>query len=172
MKKLIIAMLLGMFVFCGGEKIFGFEKNAYAKIALNGLEMKSDDFSLMKGFIYEAVHHGNFGDKMKAKCAEVLVWATKKLVDKKTHDLGTAKGDNARLFRAIVQDIGNFFNSPKVPLKVKKQKAAEWIQNGKRLIVKFVRITVKSSSTGETITKTEWEIRLPKTNQAKGKKKK
>lgn len=163
--------MVGMFVFGAGEKIFGFEKSAQAKIVLGGMEMKSDDFSLMKGFIYEAIQAPGFNDKMKAKCAEVLVWATQKLVDKKTHDLTQTTDDLSRLFRAMVGDIGTFFNNPNVPIKVKKQKSSEWVALGKKVVVKFIRITVKSKTSGASVTKVEWEISIPKPKKTKGKKK-
>ena len=174
MKKLIIAMLVGMFALGGGEKIFGFEKSAQAKIVLGGAEMQQHHFDLMKGFIYEAVIKGNFSDGMKAKCAEMLVWATKKLVDKKKHDLSTSPDDLSRLFRAVVGDINTFFSNPKINDKDRIKAAKKWVDVGKRLVVRFVKITIKSKATGKEETKIDWEITLtPKTKtKTKGKKKK
>jgi len=168
-KKLIIVMLVGMFALLGGEKIFGFEKSAQAKIVLGGLEMKGDDFSLMKGFVYRAIQEPGFDEKMKAKCAEVLVWAAHKLVDKKSHDLTKTTDDLSRLYRAIVGDIGTFFNNPDTSIVVKKQKFSEWLNLGKKVVVKFVRITVKSKSSGKVVTKVEWDISIPKPVKVKKK---
>jgi hypothetical protein len=175
MKKLIVAMLIGMFAFAGaGEKIFGFEKSAQAKIVLGGAAMQQHHFDLMKGFIYEAVIKGNFSEEMKAKCAEMLVWATKKLVDKRYHDLSTTTDDLSRLFRAVVGDINTFFSNPKTKDKDRTAAAKKWIDVGKRIAVRFVKITIKSSTTGKEETKIDWEITLtPKAKvETKGKKKK
>lgn len=172
MKKLFVVLMVLVFGSVGGEKIFGFEKNAHAKIYMNGLEMQNDDFSLLKGFVYEAIQHPSFDETAKAKCAEVLVWATKKLVVKEKHDLTTGGGANGRLFRAIVADISTYLGSKGISKKDKKKKMAEWWANGKKIVVKFIRISVKSKSTGKTVTKIEWEIKIPKATQVKGKKKK
>ena len=172
MKKLLVVLMVLVFGSVGGEKIFGFEKNAHAKIYMNGLEMQSNDFSLMKGFVYEAIQHPSFDDAAKARCAEVLVWATKKLVSKETHDLTTGGGANGRLFRAIVADIGTYLGSGKIPNKEKRKKMNQWREIGKKVVVRFIKISVKSKSTGKTITKVEWEISIPKITQTKGKKKK
>tara|TARA_R110002020_G_scaffold427811_1_gene637238 strand:+ start:1265 stop:1780 length:516 start_codon:yes stop_codon:yes gene_type:complete len=170
-KKLIVALIIGMFALVGVEKNFGFKKAAQAKVVLGGLEMKSDDFALMKGFIYEAIQAPSFDEKLKAKCAEVLVWLAQKLVDKKTHDLTKTTDDLSRLYRAIVGDIGTFFNSGAVPMALKKQKSSQWVALGKKVVVKFVRIAVKSKSSGKTTTKVEWDISIPKSKKTKGKKK-
>jgi hypothetical protein len=61
------------------------------------------------------------------------------------------------------------------PNKAQKERikiAEKWVEDGKRMIVKFVRITIKSKTTGETITKIIWEITLPKIPEVKVKKKK
>lgn len=175
MKKLIVAMLIGMFVFTGaGEKIFGFEKSAGAKIVLGGAVMQQHHFDLMKGFVYDAVIKGDFSEEMKAKCAEMLVWATKKFVNKKHHDLSTTTDDLSRLFRAVVGDINTFFSNPKIKDKERIAAAKKWIDAGKRIAVRFVKITIKSKTTGKEETKIDWEITLmPKAKvKTKGKKKK
>jgi hypothetical protein len=168
-KKLIIVLLMGLFVLGGGEKIFGFEKSAHAKIILGGLEMKSDDFALMKGFVYRAIQEQGFDKKMKAKCAEVLVWATYKLMDKKSYDLTSTNDSLSQIFRAIVGDIGTFFNNPNTPVKIKKQRSSKWLELGKKVVVKFVRITVKSKSSGQVTTQVEWDISIPKPVKVKKK---
>ena len=56
--------------------------------------------------------------------------------------------------------------------KDKRKKMNAWMETGKKVTVKFIKISVKSKSTGKTITKVEWEISIPKTTQTKGKKKK
>jgi len=171
-KKLIVALLIGIFALAGGEKIFGFEKSAQAKIVLGGAEMHQNHFSLMKGFVHEAITKDKFTDGMKAKCAEMLVWITQKLMDKKHHDLTKTTDDLSRLFRAVVVDINSFFANSKKTQKEKMKIAEKWVGNGKRLIVKFVRITIKSKTTGGSITKIDWKITLPKIIKPKVKKKK
>ena len=163
MRKLIVAMLIGMFVFVGGgEKIFGSEKSVQAKIVLNGAEMKQPHFRLMKGFLYEAVNKGNFSEEMKAKCAEMIVWAMDLLNDKEVHDLSVPTDSLARLFRAVVGDINTFFSNPKLTSKDRVAAAGVWGGIGGKLLVKFVRITIKSKATGQTETKVDWEMTLLK----------
>jgi len=170
MRKLIVAMLIGMFVFAGGgEKIFGFEKSAQAKIVLNGAEMKQPHFRLMKGFLYEAVKKGNFSEEMQAKCAEMIVWAKDLLDDKKVHDLSVPVDGLSRLFRAVVGDINTFFSNPKLSSKDRAAVAGAWVGVGGNLLVRFVRITIKSKATGQTETKVDWEMTL--LEKAEGEKK-
>jgi hypothetical protein len=93
-------------------------------------------------------------------------------MDKKHHDLTKTTDDLSRLFRAVVVDINSFFVNSKKTQKEKMKIAEKWVGNGRRLIVKFVRITIKSKTTGGTITKIDWKITLPKIIKPKVKKKK
>jgi len=161
MKKFVVMLLVALFALGGGEKIFGEKKFASARIVYNGAEMKDVHFNLLKGYLYEAVIKGDFDDEMKAKTAEMLVWATKLLVHKQVFDLTDGKDDLSRLFVAAVMDINDFFRSDKTTKQEKTIRSQGWIENGKRLIVRFTRISLKSRSTGKETTKIDWEIRLP-----------
>lgn len=161
MKKFVVMLLVALFTLGGGEKIFGEANSANARIVYDGAEMKDVHLNLLKGYLYEAVVKGDFDDEMKGKTAEMLVWATKLLVHKEVFDLTNGKDDLSRLFKAAVLDINDFFRNPKVSKQEKTIRSQGWIENGKKLIVRFTRITLKSRSTGKETTKIDWEIRLP-----------
>ena len=91
MKKFVVMLLVALFTLGGGEKIFGETNHANARIVYSGAEMKDVHFNLLKGYLYEAVIKGEFDDEMKAKTAEMLVWATKLLVHKEVFDLTDGK---------------------------------------------------------------------------------
>ena len=171
MKKLIILLLVCLFSITGGEKIFGSEKSAHAKVILGGAEMGDPQHSLLKGFVYNMVQYGKFNEKMKEKCAEMLVWLLKKHRSKQVHDLTKTTDDLSTLFRACVQDINAFFANPKLSDKEKQALIAKWFQDCKRLVVTYIEITVKSKATGQTQTKIEWSMVLAKVG-VKDKKKK
>ena len=76
-------------------------------------------------------------------------------------DLTDGKDDLSRLFSAAVLDINDFFRNPKVSKQEKTIRSQGWIENGKKLIVRFTLITLKSRATGKETTKIDWEIRLP-----------
>ena len=161
MKKFIVMLLVALFTLGGGEKIFGETNHANARIVYGGAEMRDVHFNLLKGYLYEAVVKGEFDDEMKAKTAEMLVWATKLLVHKEVFDLTDGKDDLSRLFGAAVLDINDFFRSNKITKQEKTIRSQNWIENGKKLIIRFTRVTLKSRSTGKETTKIDWEIRLP-----------
>ena len=161
MKKFIVMLLVALFTLGGGEKIFGETNSANARIVYGGAEMRDVHFNLLKGYLYEAVIKGEFDDEMKAKTAEMLVWATKLLVHKEVFDLTDGKDDLSRLFGAAVLDINDFFRSNKITKQEKTIRSQGWIENGKKLIIRFTRVTLKSRSTGKETTKIDWEIRLP-----------
>ena len=161
MKKFVVMLLVALFTLGGGEKIFGETNHANARIVYSGAEMKDVHFNLLKGYLYEAVIKGEFDDEMKAKTAEMLVWATKLLVHKEVFDLTDGKDDLSRLFGAAVLDINDFFRSNKITKQEKTIRSQGWIENGKKLIIRFTRVTLKSRSTGKETTKIDWEIRLP-----------
>jgi len=154
-------LLIALFTLGGGEKIFGETNTAHARIVYDGAEMKDVHFNLLKGYLYEAIIKGDFDEEMKAKTAEMIVWATKLLVHKQVFDLTNGKDDLSRLFEAAVLDINDFFRNPKVTKQEKTVRSQGWIDTGKKLIVRFARITLKSKSTGKETTQIDWEIRLP-----------
>ena len=161
MKKFVVMLLVALFTLGGGEKIFGETNHANARIVYGGAEMRDVHFNLLKGYLYEAVIKGEFDDEMKAKTAEMLVWATKLLVHKEVFDLTDGKDDLSRLFGAAVLDINDFFRSNKITKQEKTIRSQNWIENGKKLIIRFTRVTLKSRSTGKETTQIDWEIRLP-----------
>ncbi len=161
MKKFVIMLLIALFTLGGGEKIFGETNAAHARIVYDGAEMKDVHLNLLKGYLYEAIIKGNFNEDMKARTAEMIVWATKLLVHKQVFDLTSGKDDLSRLFEAAVLDINDFFRDAKVTKQEKTIRSQGWIDTGKKLIVNFTRVTLKSKSTGKETTKIDWEIRLP-----------
>ena len=161
MKKFVVMLLIALFVLGGGEKIFGGTNSANARIVYGGAEMKDVHLNLLKGYLYEAIVKGDFNDEMKARTAEMIVWATKLLVHAQVFDLTNGEDDLSHLFEAAVLDINDFFRDVKVTKQEKSLRSQGWIDNGKRLIVNFTRITLKSRSTGKETTKIDWEIRLP-----------
>lgn len=161
MKKFIVCLLVTFFAFGGVEKIFGEKKIASARVVYDNAEMKEVHFNLLKGYLYEVIVRGQFTDEMKAKTAEMIVWVTKILKEKEIYDLTHGKDDLSRLFGAAVLDINEFFRTDQVTKQEKTIKSQEWINNGKNLIVRFTKITLKSKSTGKETTKVDWEIRLP-----------
>ena len=171
MKKLIILLLVCLFSIAGGEKIFGLEKSAHAKVILDGAHMGTMQHNLLKGFVYNMVQYGDFNEKMKEKCAEMLVWLLKKHRSKQVHDLTKTTDELSTLFRACVQDINNFFAKSKILDKEKRALIIKWLQDGKRLLVTYIEITIKSKTTGQSQTKIEWSMTLAKVG-AKDKKKK
>ncbi len=114
MKKFVVILLVALFTLGGGEKIFGEANFAQARIVYGGAEMKDVHLNLLKGYLYEAVIKGDFDNEMKAKTAEMIVWATKLLVHKEVFDLTDGKDDLSRLFAAAVMDINDFFRSDKI----------------------------------------------------------
>lgn len=161
MKKFVVMLLITLFTLGGGEKIFGGTNSAHARIVYSGAEMKDVHLNLLKGYLYEAVVKGDFNEEMKARTAEMIVWATKLLVHEQVFDLTNGEDDLSHLFEAAVLDINDFFRDVKVTKQEKSLRSQGWIDNGKRLIVNFTRITLKSRSTGKETTKIDWEIRLP-----------
>ena len=154
-------LLIALFTLGGGEKIFGETNAAGARIVYDGAEMKDVHLNLLKGYLYEAIIKGDFNEEMKARTAEMIVWATKLLVHEQVFDLTNGEDDLSHLFEAAVLDINDFFRDVKVTKQEKSLRSQGWIDNGKRLIVNFTRITLKSRSTGKETTKIDWEIRLP-----------
>jgi len=161
MKKFVVMLLIALFTLGGGEKIFGETKSAHARLVYSGAEMKDVHLNLLKGYLYEAIVKGDFNDEMKARTAEMIVWTTKLLVDKKVHDVTDNTDDISRLFHAAVLDINDFFRDTRLTPQQKSLQSQKWIENGKKLIVRFMRVTLKSKSTGKESTKIDWEIRLP-----------